>query len=71
MLGGSGDQEMAVWQNRLDYSLGRTQLRMNTLIARIKQPKGAVQFGALEDTESETKTNKAIMFSLIREFGAF
>lgn len=64
MLGGPQDQEMAAWQNRLDYSIGRMQFRVNTLLAQITAPAGDNQSG-----ESRTKLNKSIMFSVTRTFG--
>lgn len=68
LFNGPQDQEMAAWQNRLDYSIGRTQLRVNTMLSRIKQPvnsnAGSTAAG------SRTRLNKAIMFSATRSFGS-
>lgn len=78
MLGGPQDQEMAAWENRLDYTIGRTILRMNTLVARTKAPVINVTFGGTPSlngntntntTGSSVKVNKSIMFSVIRAFG--
>lgn len=77
MFGGPQDHEMAAWENRFDYTIGRTQLRMNTLIARTKVPTVRVTFGGVPtisdetntNTNSSVKVNKSIMFSVLRAFG--
>jgi hypothetical protein len=63
LLGGPQDQETAAWENRLDYSIGRTQLRLNMLIARNSVPR------ALTTTvQRATTLNRSILFSVTRTF---
>jgi hypothetical protein len=63
LLGGPQDQETAAWENRLDYSIGRTQLRLNVLIARNSAPR------ALTTTvQRATTLNRSILFSVTRNF---
>jgi hypothetical protein len=63
LLGGPQDQETAAWENRLDYSIGRTQLRLNMLIARNSTPR------ALTTSVQRTTTlNRSILFSVTRTF---
>jgi hypothetical protein len=78
LFGGPQDQEMAAWENRWDYAIGRTLLRVNTLIARTKVPVVKVTFGGtpslngestINTTSSSVKVNKSIMFSVTRAFG--
>ena len=38
ILNGPRDQEMAAWDNRFDYAIGRTQVRLIALVARVKSP---------------------------------
>jgi hypothetical protein len=65
LLGGPQDQETAAWENRLDYSIGRTQLRLNMLIARNSAPRTRTTtvFG-----ERATTLNRSILFSVTRTF---
>lgn len=69
-LGGPLDQEMAAWDTRLEYIVGLTTLRMNTLVARTIMPNYRALIGGGEPTEPETKVNKSIMFSVTRQFGS-
>ena len=63
LLGGPQDQETAAWENRLDYSIGRTQLRLNMLIARNSVPR------ALTTTvQRATTLNRSLLFSVTRSF---
>ena len=61
------EQETAAWENRVDYSIGRTQLRLNVMISR----SGALQSSAdpAAGAQTVTKVNKSIMFSVSRSFG--
>lgn len=70
MLGGPLDQEMAAWDTRLEYVLGLTTLRMNTLVARTIMPNYRTILSTGEPTEAETRVNKSIMFSVTRQFGS-
>lgn len=73
LLAGPKDQETAAWENRFDYIIGRTQLRMSILYARTK---GLNVIRRVDETghviaESGTRTNKSIMFTATRSFGDF
>ena len=61
------ERETAAWENRFDYSIGRTVLRMNVVISR----SGALQSSAdpAAGVQNVTKVNKSIMFSITRSFG--
>jgi hypothetical protein len=63
LLGGPQDQETAAWENRLDYSIGRTQLRLNMLIARNSAPRGLTT-----SVQRATTLNRSILFSVTRTF---
>ncbi len=71
ILGGPADQEMSAWENRFDYWIGRTMLRVNTLIARTKVPFVAKTPDGVQEVRSTTRMNKSIMFSVSRGFGDF
>jgi hypothetical protein len=71
ILNGSREQEMAAWDNRFDYSIGRTQLRVIALMARIKSPTLVRNADGTEDAGSSSRINKSIMFSVSRSFGDF
>ncbi|WP_136416688.1 hypothetical protein [Herbaspirillum sp. ST 5-3] len=71
MLGGPTDQEMAAWENRVDYWIGRTMLRVNTLVARTKVPFVKKTTDGVQEIASSTHLNKSIMFSVSRGFGDF
>ncbi len=69
LLGSAKDQETASWENRLDYSIGRTQLRVHALLARIGgQTSGFYAATGVTSVENVQKINKSIMFSLTRSF---
>lgn len=73
LLAGPKDQETAAWENRFDYFIGRTQLRMSILYARTK---GLNTIRQVDDSghviaESGTRVNKSIMFTVTRSFGDF
>ena len=69
MLGGPRDQEVAAWDNRIDYFIGRTQLRLATMIARTKSPVLQNPFQADVQQNERIKLNKSIMFTVMRKFG--
>lgn len=72
LLGSVRDQETAAWDNRLDYAIGRTQLRVSALISRNSAPVGNFDpTTGVGRVESVKRTNKSIMFSISRSFGAF
>ncbi|NMM05023.1 hypothetical protein [Polaromonas sp.] len=63
LLGGPQDQETAAWENRFDYSIGRTQLRLNMLIARNSVPRATTAA-----VQRATTLNRSILFSVTRTF---
>jgi hypothetical protein len=68
LLGGGQDQETAAWDNRFDYLIGRTRLRVNLLVAR----SSTIYSGNLAPAKGATeRSNRAIVFSLSRSFGNF
>lgn len=69
LLGSVKDQETAAWENRFDYAIGRTQLRVNLLISKHSAQNISVNSAA--STENVSKINKSIMFSMSRSFGDF
>lgn len=70
LFGSARDQELAAWDNRLDYSIGRTQLRFNFQVSSSSSPhKSTDPATGLESTQRVNKTNKSIMFSVMRSFG--
>lgn len=72
LLGDPMGQETAGWENRLDYSIGRTQIRFNALISRSSAQK--TSFDPATGTDSvtgETRVNKSIMLTVTRAFGDF
>ena len=72
LFGDSQDQETAAWENQFSYFIGRTQLRMNLLIASTKSPKITVDPVTKEkNVEAVKKVNKSIGFTVQRNFGAF
>lgn len=69
LLGGPQDQETAAWDSRIDYTIGRTQLRLTFLIARTAMPtSGAAQYGPTSGTRV-AYVNKSIAFALSRMIG--
>ena len=72
LLGSSKDQETAAWDNRFDYSIGRTQLRLAALISRTSAQRSSFNSATgAGNSESGQKINKSIMFSVSRSFGDF
>lgn len=71
VLGSPKDQETAAWENRFTYLVGRTQLHVTTLIARSVVPIYGRNPDGSEQLSGVTRTNKAIMFSLMRSFGNY
>ena len=72
LFGSDEAQELAAWANSLDYSIGRTQLRLNLLIARTSSPKSSADsLAGVENAKKESKINKSIMFTVSRTFGVF
>jgi hypothetical protein len=67
VFGGSKVQELAAWQNSLDYSIGRTQLRLNFLISSMGLPQ--ITIGPTTETERARSVSKSIMFTVSRSFG--
>lgn len=70
LFGSAQVQELAAWENRLDYFIGRTQLRLNFLISSSSSPTSSVDpLSGVENTQKVRKLNKSIMFSITRSFG--
>lgn len=67
VFGGSKVQELAAWQNSLDYSIGRTQLRLNFLISSMGLPQ--ITIGSTTQTQRVRSVSKSIMFTVSRSFG--
>lgn len=67
VFGGSKVQELAAWQNSLDYSIGRTQLRLNFLISSSGLPQ--ITIGPATETQRVRSVSKSIMFTITRSFG--
>lgn len=72
LLGSAKDQETAAWENRFDYVIGLTQLRVNALISTSSARRSGFDSATGEGKmESVKRINKSIMFSLSRSFGNF
>ncbi len=72
LLSSAQNQELAAWDNRIDYSIGRTQLRLNFLLSSNSAPNRSMDAATgLENTDRVTKVRKSIMFSVKRNFGDF
>jgi hypothetical protein len=69
IFGSSQSQELAAWENRLEYAIGRTQLRLNFLISSNGTPQ--ITIGSPTEAERVKKMNRSIMFSVSRSFGNF
>lgn len=75
LFGGPQDQEVAAWDNRFEYYIGRTVLRVSTMIARTKSPVPANPFTlnplvADPRNDGPVRLSKSIMFTVTRQFGA-
>ena len=72
LFGSAQDQETAAWENQFSYFIGRTQLRLNLLVASTSSPKTSIDpVTKAENVEKVKKVNKSIGFTLQRNFGAF
>lgn len=71
VLGSPQDQETAAWENRFTYTIGRTQLRVSTIIARAVVPAYVKNTDGTQSVSGVSRSNKSIMFSLTRSFGYF
>lgn len=72
VFGDSQDQEAAAWENQFSYFIGRTQLRLNLSLAKTTSPKTTIDpVTRVEVVEGVKKTNKSIVFTMQRDFGAF
>lgn len=67
IFGSSKSQELAAWENRLEYAIGRTQLRLNFLISSNGTPQ--ITIGLPTEAERVRKMNRSIMFTVSRSFG--
>lgn len=66
LLGGPQDQELSAWENRLDYSIGRLNLRFATLWSQVKAPVPGLAPNTLV---RENRVHRSVMFSVMRSFG--
>lgn len=72
VLGKASDQETAAWENRIDYALGRAQLRLIAVVSRSPvQNRGAVALPGMPQPAAEQRINRALMVYLSRNFGNF
>lgn len=72
LFGSGKDQEVSAWDNRLNYSIGRTQLQLSMQVSSSNTQKINVDpLTKVENTENVRKINKSIMFSVSRSFGDF
>ncbi len=72
LFGDSKDQETAAWENQFSYFIGRTQLRLNLLVASTSTPTTSIDpVSKVETVEKVNKVNKSISFTVQRNFGAF
>jgi hypothetical protein len=69
IFGSSKSQELAAWENRLEYAIGRTQLRLNFTISSNGTPQ--ITIGSPTEAERVRKVNRSIMFTVSRSFGDF
>lgn len=67
IFGSSQSQELAAWENRLEYAIGRTQLRLNFMISSNGIPQ--ITIGSPTEAERVRKMNRSIMFTVSRSFG--
>ncbi len=70
VLAGPRQQESRSWENRLDYSIGRLQLRLSARVSEISS--GSINSSSNANTNTNTNTTRQslLMFSLNRPFGA-
>jgi hypothetical protein len=64
------EHETEAWENRLDYLIGRTRLRLGTLIGRSTGVAGVLTPASAGKPE-HGRVNRSITFSLSRGFGDF
>lgn len=69
LFGSSQSEELAAWENRMEYAIGRTQLRLNFLISSNGTPQ--ITIGSPTEAERVRKINRSIMFTVSRSFGNF
>ncbi|RZI42021.1 hypothetical protein EGT07_15615 [Herbaspirillum sp. HC18] len=69
ILGGPQDQELAAWDNRWDYFIGRTQLRFAAMIARTKSPVFNSPLVSVPRANDPVRVQRSVMFTVSRQFG--
>jgi hypothetical protein len=63
-------QEMSAWNNRLMYSIGRTQLQVGLQLSNSSTPRRSIDpVTKVETIERAARRNQSIMFSVSRNFG--
>lgn len=69
LLGSARDEQLTSWDNRLDYLIGRTQLRLITQISSSRTPKfSADALTGTQQVKAERKTQRSIALSASRSF---
>jgi hypothetical protein len=69
LLGSVKDEQLASWDNRLDYQIGRTQLRLATQISSSRTPKfSSDAVTGAQQVKAERKTQRSIAVSVTRAF---
>lgn|GEM_PF-1192259 len=72
LVGGPKDQETAGWESRLDWNVGRLQMRLAALVAQSATLRRSIDpLTGIERIEESRKPNKSIMFTVARSFGDF
>ena len=65
------NQEVAAWSNRVDYSIGRTQIRLNASISQNTVARNSTSNSAIVATQdAEKRINRSIHLSVTRSFGS-
>ena len=67
IYGDSRGDEVAVWESRIDYSIGRTQLRMNFMLSSVDSNRDLT--GQPNEADKTIRINKSLTFSIFRSFG--
>lgn len=65
-------QEMSAWNNRLMYTIGRTQLQVGLQLSNNSSPRRHIDpVTKVETVERIARRNQSLMFSVSRNFGDF
>jgi hypothetical protein len=69
LFGGPQDEEMAAWDSRIDYVIGRTQFRLTFLMARTATPATRVGQNGPDAGTRVASIYKSIAFAVSRSIG--